>query len=186
MIIVLEGLPASGKTTLADYLRNNFSFYKVNESLGHLGGVNLSDDQAVIFKETIKKYRLAHQSVEKNIIIDRGYVSMLAWDYCTIKLKNIDNLKVKEGWVASAFQAGKIFEPDVYIYMQINIELSLARRPRLVDEQDIWSSIEGLEYCHEYYENFFKSEEVRFRTIRLDASRPFLDIVRDVKQRLDL
>ncbi len=42
-VIVLEGLPASGKTILADYLRDNYGFLKINESLGKLGPDNTTN-----------------------------------------------------------------------------------------------------------------------------------------------
>lgn len=154
-IIVLEGLPASGKTSIADYLCDHFAFVKVNESLGELGGANLTTDQTVIFEETVQKYALA-QSSQQHTIIDRGYPSMLAWDYCAKKMNLASDLKEKRKWVRAALGQGMLFEPDLYIYLRSTPYISLQRRPREETEIDIWSGIRGMELYAEFCNDLFK------------------------------
>ena len=155
-VIVLEGLPGSGKTTLANYLRNELSFLKVNESLGYLGGINLTNDQRVIYKETVKKYVIAKQST-KPAVIDRGYPSMLAWDYCAEKLSRTKNLLEKLEWVNEGLRSEKLFEPDLYIHLVISPSRSFERKPRKEIIDDVWGGIEGAKYCVDFYTKFFNN-----------------------------
>ena len=185
MILVLEGLPASGKTSVANYLKKFFNFYKVNESLGHLGGVNLSDDQMIIFEETVKKYGIA-KNVKENSIIDRGYASMLAWDYCAVNLKKAYNFSTKKKWVNGALKTGKLYEPTFYIYLEISPETSLLRRPRPEDNKDVWTSLEGLKYCIGYYDKFFKNKEIKKKTIFIKAEKDFDDVIMQIITLLSL
>lgn len=78
-VIVLEGLPGSGKTSLARFLRDTYRACLVNESLG-APGIN-SGNQLAIFQETLERYGRARSAIGL-VVIDRGYPSMLAWDYC--------------------------------------------------------------------------------------------------------
>jgi thymidylate kinase len=183
MIVVLEGLPASGKTTIANYLQVNCNFNKVNESLGYLGGVNLSDDQGEIFQETLKKYNLAKIS-KSHSVIDRGYASMLAWDYCAAHLKIADNLSTKNKWVTKAIKKGLLYEPDIYIYLAISEETSLTRRPRRENIKDVWTSVLGLKYCLDYYAYFFGKEENKKKTIFIDAEMNTKEVIKILKAKL--
>lgn len=154
-VVVLEGLPASGKTTLADHLAAHDGFVKVNESLGMLGGAHLPDDQHVIFEDTLAKYSKAQERAE-NAVIDRGYLSMLAWDFCAERLGYANDLKEKMEWVTAALREGRLYEPDLYVYLQVAPETSLRRRPRTANRKDVWSGIEGMRLYDEYCMSFFK------------------------------
>lgn len=157
LTVVLEGLPASGKTTLADHLAVHDGFVKVNESLGVLGGAHLSDDQRVIFDDTLAKYAKAREMM-RNAVIDRGYLSMLAWDYCAEQLGHAHDLKEKMEWVSGALSDGRLFEPDLYVFLKVTPKTSLQRRPREVISNDVWSGPEGMrlydEYCVEYFKGY--------------------------------
>jgi thymidylate kinase len=157
-IFVIEGLPASGKTTVADLLRDRFNFEKVNESLGHLDESAISDSQEKIFEETKEKYYLAQRS-RKNSVIDRGYPSMLAWDYVAEKSKLARNFKEKKKWVATALKEHKLYEPDYYIYLNQTPEFSLINRPRKTIIEDVWSGSEGMKHCSDFYKLFFKNKK---------------------------
>lgn len=161
--VVLEGLPAAGKTSLANYLRDRHGFYKVNESLGYLGGVNATNDQRLIFRETLAKYHRSKQHALS--IIDRGYPSMLAWDYCTSKRRWAHDFVEKKRWVQEALKQNKLFEPSLYVYIQISPLNSLLRRPRNANRLDVWSDKEGMLYCQEFYAKFFDQSAIAEHTL---------------------
>ncbi|TSC95374.1 MAG: hypothetical protein Athens101410_624 [Parcubacteria group bacterium Athens1014_10] len=166
-VIVLEGLPASGKTILADYLRDNYGFLKINESLGKLG-FNNTTNQKIIFQETLKKYDRAKKCKEF-AIIDRGYPSMLAWDYCAEELGYAKDLNEKTIWVRQALNQNKLFEPYLYIYLLIKPQQSLKRRPRKETKIDVWSGKIGMQYCFSYYEDFFQNfSDKNFLSVKSD------------------
>lgn len=175
MLLILEGLPASGKTTLANFLRDKYGFQKVNESLGQLSDVNLSNDQRTIFRETLEKYEFAKDS-KKLVIIDRGYPSMLAWDYCAEKLQISSHLKEKMEWVETALRQNKLFEPDLYLYLTITPMQSLSRRPRKEIVEDVWSGKMGMNYCSEYYDFFFQKYSVSNKLLKINGIQSIQDI----------
>jgi deoxyadenosine/deoxycytidine kinase len=167
-IIVIEGLPAMGKTTLANALRDKHGFYKVNESLGRLGERMNITDQKVMFEETVSKYTLALLSSQP-AIIDRGYPSLLGWDYTSEQLGYAHDLSEKRAWINSALQDQIIYEPDLYIYLRGEPSLSIIRRPREKIKADVWSGEKGMQHLADYYEQFFRQPDIDRRTMVLDA-----------------
>ncbi len=183
IILVLEGLPASGKTTLANCLRDEYGFKKVNESLGYLAGVNLSDEQREIFEETLRKYHLAKKS---NIpaIIDRGYPSLMAWDYCAKKLNLASDFEEKQKWINKALTMGELFEPYLYIYLKISPEISIERRPRIEEDKDVWSGLKGMNHCDYFYDSFFKRFSHTNKVVKINATLPIKEVVDKVRLKL--
>jgi thymidylate kinase len=178
--IVLEGLPASGKTSVANLLKDRYGFYKVNESLGYLRKESITETQEEVFNETVQKYLRAKKS-KQNTVIDRGYPSLLAWDYCAEKLGYSHNLEEKNKWVNNSLRKHELYEPDLYLYIQISPKTSLVRRPRFKNEDDVWSSLFGMESCLDFYKNFFSSD--RKNVIFLDGSNSVENIehkIRDI------
>ena len=111
MLLVFEGLPAAGKTTMADLLCVHRGAVKVNESLGSLSNSTATDDQRLIFEDTLDKYRAA-QSANGLVVIDRGYPSLLAWDYCSDQLGfSHSQFNDKRTWVEYSLTRGEIQEP---------------------------------------------------------------------------
>lgn len=182
--IVVEGLPASGKTTLAEALNYDYSFEKVHESLGKLGGVWLTDDQKVIFREMVKKYTLAKRS-RKSVVIDRGYLSMLAWDYCAEKLGLAKDLVEKQLWVQKALVHGQLFEPDLYVYLMATPDLSLFRRPREEITLDVWSGVRGMRFYDQFCQSFFCEQRLIKSVLFLDASPSIDETIKKILRRLD-
>ena len=155
VILVFEGLPASGKTTIADILRDRHGFFKVNESQGKFNNLDAVKDQRAVFEDTIEKYKLAKE-IDLPVIIDRGYPSMLAWDYCANRMGVSRDLEEKEKWVKDALEKSDLFEPDLYIYFVSNPKISFQRRPRKEIAADLWSGEMGMNHCQIFYEEFFK------------------------------
>ncbi|MBU0530987.1 MAG: hypothetical protein ABIH67_01865 [Candidatus Uhrbacteria bacterium] len=168
-VIVLEGLPASGKTTLANHFCDRFGFIKVNESIGRLSGIHLIGSQTAIFEDTKMKYAKASLAAG-NSIIDRGYPSLLAWDYCTEQLHATKNFREKEQWITYSIQKNEIFEPDAYFYLKIDQATSLRRRFRKTTKSDVWSGVAGMDHCQCFYNQFFSNLKTSAKIIAIDAT----------------
>jgi thymidylate kinase len=177
----MEGLPALGKTTLVNLL-SSCGYKVVNESLGHLSPIHKNGDQREIFLETVQKYQ--NTLGYKRAVIDRGYPSLLAWDYCAEKLGYSKNLLEKENWINEALENGKIFEPSLYIYFLGSPSLSLERRSRTESKQDVWSGKKGLEYCTEFYNDFFNRPRIRSITLQIDSKLSTGEIFEEVSNSL--
>lgn len=180
-ILVLEGIPASGKTSLANFLRDEYGAKKVNESLGVLAAH--SGNQKAIFLETIERYQKASRETGL-VVLDRGYPSLLAWDYCREKTGYAHDLAEKKEWVADALAQGKLFEPDYYVYLEASPGLSFARRPRQVDPQDAWSDSRGVHDCLEFYHAFFGSYESKAKVLDFYAKTSTREIAKQIMQRI--
>jgi len=179
-IIVLEGLPASGKTTLANYLVQKYQFSKINESLGRLSEKNITDDQEEIFLETLEKYQKAARSI-KTCMIDRGVPSMICWDFCAEKLGYAKNYQEKVTWVEEAIQKGELYEPDLYVYIGIDPEDSLKRRERPQTDIDVWSGYKGMAYAKLFYDDYFSSKS---NVVNIDGTLDIEQAAKIILERL--
>ena len=179
-IIVLEGLPASGKTTLANYLSENMGYYKVNESMGKLSPQHITNSQIEIFTETLGKYGIA-KTVDSNCIIDRGYPSLLCWDYCAEKLGYAKDYFKRNIWIKKSLGNGELFEPDLYVYLDIDPIRSTERRPRQTNKIDVWSGRQGMGYAREFYNRFFIG---RSDVVRIDGELGVKEISQLIRQKL--
>ena len=185
VILVFEGLPACGKTTVADILRDNHGFLKVNESQGKFNNLDAVKDQQAVFEDTIEKYRLARESLLP-VIIDRGYPSMLAWDYCAEKMNMAHDFEEKIRWVKESLEKNDLFEPDLYVYLLSDAKISLGRRPRKKIVADLWSGEDGIKYCHFFYDSFFKKMSSSNRNVLcINASLPADEIAKMIFNNLD-
>ena len=180
--IVLEGVPGSGKTSLANYLRDKFTANKVNESLGSLS--KNSGNQKAIFQDTLDKYSKAKRLAGLTII-DRGYPSLLAWDYCREKEKLCYDYTEKLSWINVALKHGELYEPAYYIYVRIPYQLSFRRRPRKTSRPDAWSSESGVIHCEEFYEYFFSQPEYKELTITVDGTLTTKELGENIVRRMN-
>ena len=97
-IFIFEGLPGSGKTTMSLKLSKELNFKLVQEiidepyreiSPSEIIGV----DQSFYFENDKKKYKLAKKySKTKHVLVDRGFLSTLAYNLCLEKNKIHINL----------------------------------------------------------------------------------------------
>lgn len=180
---MLEGLPASGKTTVADFLSAEYGFRKVNESLGHLSGVNRTDDQWGIFQETVTKYALAKES-GISAVIDRGYPSLLAWDYCAERLSGKKDFHEKKEWIQIALRKGELFEPDYYIMLTLTPQTSVLRRHRMESSDDVWSGFEGMKYCQIFYQKFFQEYKRHSKILSINAEKTMNKVTEEIAKLL--
>lgn len=182
-VIVLESLPAAGKTTLANRLRDEYGFVKVNESLGSFDPAAAHNDQQTVYREWVARYALAREA-NGNVVIDRGYPTLLAWDHCAEVLgveEYYGQYIEKAAWVAHGLEEGEIFEPDLYVYLRSNPKLSVRRRPRPATPSDVWSEEVGMEACTDYYEGFFGRPDIAPITLELDAALATEGLVRAIR-----
>ena len=182
-IIVLEGLPGSGKTSLANYFRDKYAAGKVNESLGILG--KNSGNQEAIFQDTLNKYSKA-KTLLGLTIIDRGYPSLLAWDYCREKENFSYDYTEKLTWINAALKRGDLYQPAWYIYLRIPYELSFRRRPRKFSLADAWSNKKGASNCEEFYEYFFSQPEYKKYTITADGTLTTQELAESIAKQIKI
>lgn len=182
-ILVLEGVPASGKTSLANLLRDDYGALKVNESTGR--PARHSGNQRAIFQETVERYSWARES-SGLVVIDRGYPSLLAWDYCRERTEYEFEYSRKLLWIRAALADGSLFEPFQYVYLRVTVKTSFQRRPRPHLQSDAWSDQRGVRLCIEYYNRFFSRPAQQSRTISVDGNQSTKRIAMRITRQLSL
>lgn len=135
MIIALEGGICSGKTTLAKEFEQQGFFLipeymdiiqpEEEERIDNLATSNLSAIN--VFLEIEKRRKEKYQSCfsEKNIILDRSYLTLFAYEYAVARdINSLDVQNLHES----------VITPDLIIFLDVNDEL---RRQRSNDRLDI-------------------------------------------------
>ena len=134
MIIALEGGICSGKTTLAKQLEKKGFFYIPEymdiitpQEQKELNALISQDKSALLFflkMEQRRKYLYGSQSLQKNSVLDRSYLTLFAYEFAkNNKYPNLD-LPLKEN----------VIMPDLIIFLDINDQL---RKQRSLKRKDV-------------------------------------------------
>jgi len=157
-LIIFEGLPGAGKTTLIHQLSKELNLPIIGEVLDQ-NLKSLSPKETLGFSEEFffnsdrLKYSSAKEVNNKIVLIDRGIFSTLAYNTC-LNDKNI--LKRAKDNANSIL---KKYDTDcIYIYIKINTNTSLIRKKKKINNPlDIWSFEENLKKTEEFYNNKFEN-----------------------------
>ncbi len=153
IIIALEGLPCSGKTTFFNkFKERNTDFFCTSELY-----IDTNKDEPSIMireryaiAEILKKKSIDY--IDQNILLDRSFLSTLAFSYSKYKTTGdisdyIYNLKfMKEN-------RQNIIIPDFVIVLVITPKESMRRRRGMIrdDTLDFWKNKIFLQYYLNYY-----------------------------------
>lgn len=142
MFISLEGLPGSGKTTLANNLCNKNTFIEMVKEI--IDNRNDPNEQSYYIESDLLKYKKAKKILKKkhSVIMDRSFLSTLAFNSAHDKVfqtKNFDNVFAK-------FQEHKtsFFDPCVYVHIKTPLDKSISRKKRGLHSGEIWTNKEFL------------------------------------------
>lgn len=175
MIIVIEGIPGSGKTSLQKHLSKELGLFSIPEVLIKKQTKNIPNarmqQQKWFWENDMRKIELALK--KKKAVLDRNYVSTLGYNWSIPDneplYKKLLNLYIKN--------INKIKKPDCYIYLDVPVKLSLKRKNRLNSKTDEWTDKKFLINYKKFYNFFFSSLEKEIQIIRVDASLPMKDII---------
>ena len=177
MIIVLDGLPGAGKTTLVKRLVDECDFLEVPEMLVEYkdpeDGFITFDFETYFLKYDVLKCQKALElsKKSKNIVMDKNYLSTIAFNYAVTECKKGDSYDKVRSWFASHQEA--LIKPDCYFFLSIPVELSFARKQRKVGGTDFWGSEELLERMKDFFEtkaNSFDTDVPKY-TIDTEGSQ---------------
>jgi len=145
-LVIFEGLPGTGKTTLIHQLSKELNLPKIEEILDqNLDKISPKKtrgfSQKFFFHSDRLKYSLAKKTDKKKIVlIDRGIFSTWAYNIC-LNDKNI--LRQAENNAKSIIK--KYGSDCIYVYIKISAKLSLIRKTKKAnDPLDTWSFKENL------------------------------------------
>lgn len=176
-IIVLEGIPGTGKTTLAkDLAASTRSLYYsehifLNEIFEYNSQHTL-DSESIYLLHWEVKWRIS-QLIKKTCIFDRNHLSTLAYNYAKSKIENNKSYFLTVlSWYQESLRTGVLKEPDFYFILDIDPSTSLSRQPQ--SRNKIWGTEEGLNYSRDFYKNFesFLDIGTHVEITRLMATEP--------------
>ncbi len=180
-IIIFEGLPGSGKTTLINQLSEEFEISKVGEIIDkrfHEISPEKSKGLPQNFflqSDKLKYFSAKKLSKNKPCLVDRGIFSTIAYNLC---IKNKTKLSKKDYRPIL-----KKYDLDcIYVYIKISSELSIKRKNKKMNEVlDLWSFKKNLKKINKFYdETFSKMDNV----IIFEGSIEYDSLYNQIKKRL--
>lgn len=167
IFIAFEGLPGTGKTTLAKKMTERFNGEYLDEIVNN-DKYRPDQDEYYIESELIKLRRLS-VSNKKMVFMDRCFLSMSAYNYGRkmIGLSDIQD-KIERCILGTR-------NPDLIVYLRLNdLSLCNARKKRRVNEKDVWTRIDSLKYIKDFYERVLNGKE---NVITIDTDNQRMDEV---------
>jgi thymidylate kinase len=192
LIIVFEGLPGCGKSSIAreaiKRLENTILMPEVSE-MAASRGFEVAD-RASIGTETwfLTQYYTRGTEAErlrnegKNVIMDRNYASSLAFGFANFVTNSNPSLFMHFPSYIVNKAVGTLVKPDAYLFFRIPVEESVRRqdsREELKEELRT-GSIEVLNNCERFYKAFFSILEPEVSLFEIDATRPIDEVLEEV------
>ena len=181
MIIVLEGLPGAGKTTIAEQLAKKYSFGLVRQIMVNVDEIKKQksfrnpyfvndENKCALAKEIHFQYR--------HVIIDRNYISTLAFNYAVKNdPEHHSSFTIAQKWYTDSFRK-KLTPPDLYIYLRSPIEFCFTRKDRTPNSQNPWTNNCCLKRMKHFYESIFPLMELEVPKVAISSKLSIKEIIK--------
>ena len=157
MTICFEGLSCSGKTYLIKRILSNSS------DLIYIPEFVLKTPKelttAFCRENDLAKSNLSQAHKKEIVIMDRSYLSTLAYNYILYKQDLENEYQITQNWVNKKLQTGKLIKPDLIVYMQITGKEALKRAEYQGKLNTKYAWYKNPKYAIQFYKNLFKSNE---------------------------
>lgn len=150
-VVVLEGNPGAGKTTL----KNGLMFDDTTvERVDQIIPGNPGSDEELVLADIIASDLLKSSKIQKAknkiIIMDRYIHSTLAYQYAYDRLNGTSDYDKLHTVYRSLRNTGCLVESDLTVYIDVPPELSVSRKGRS-DNESNWTNKDFLNYMRSYY-----------------------------------
>ncbi len=182
-IIVLEGLPGTGKTTLVEHFSECSEVETIAEIISNEKewlATKKVEDQDFFWANDIEKFRRAHRS-NKIVLMDRGYVSTLAYNFAKKQLEKDAHYDYLLGRYYIDF-VEKSLQPTHYVYIDVSLQDSFARKERSFIKGNPWYDPNYLNHIINYYQYFFEELEPNVHVTRVSPKNTLEDIKKDITE----
>jgi thymidylate kinase len=180
LIFTLEGIPGSGKTSILDSCRD-----REIECIDQILPVEPKSEQPVEYfleSEELKTLSVL-QSNRKISLLDRYYVSTLAYYWASDKITGSCIYSKVLSWYQKAINSGAIIKPFTVFLIHTPIDKSFIRKNRQADinSGNMWLSPDFLNYCEEYNNYFYTHIEPHTNTVSIDGSCELCVIAEEIR-----
>lgn len=178
MTYVAEGLPGAGKTTVLAALANPGHVMVVRELLTREPP---DAELAWYLANDADKDALARADSTPVVLMDRSYLSTLAYRYALQQREGGDPYDQALAAVTQRLAAGTLHVPDGYLYFRHSPASSLARQSEANASQ--WRSEQFLKAVQDFYD-YHLGNELRGLVLHIDATRPLRQVIEQVGEHL--
>lgn len=158
-LIVFEGIPGAGKTSIANLLRkeqktNSWVFLPeihLDDAHDDLNASFLYIREEIKRGKEIKKFLASDSNV---LIMDRNYFSTMAYCFARSRLTGkLSEYRKLETFLKGFLNSGEIYKPTQTIFLDVSIEESIKRRRRFISDPRYknWFNPIFLVAMQEYY-----------------------------------
>ncbi|MCD6225991.1 deoxynucleoside kinase [bacterium] len=181
MIIVLEGLPGAGKTTIAELLAKEYSFGLVEQIVVDVNEIKKQKDfKNPYFINDENKCTLARKMCSKHqhVVVDRNYISTLAFNYAVRNdPEHHSSFTIARKWYLNSFRK-KLIPPNLYIYLRSPIKFCFIRKNRKPSPRSPWTNNYCLKKMKHFYENIFPLMEPEVPKISISSKLPIKKVIK--------
>lgn len=151
-MIVLEGMPGAGKTSLANLFTAQGKRVVPEYVVNHGMPPAPEDDNAHQQNWERKEQLLGATSAPRPVIVDRNFLSSLAYAYSIRSSNHGAQLLVERiGWCRERLASGQFEHPKVYCIFDCPIQLSLSRRGIVQPGEHSWTTWQVLRELRHFY-----------------------------------
>ncbi|MGD2200840.1 MAG: AAA family ATPase [Candidatus Bathyarchaeota archaeon] len=197
VIIVFEGLPGCGKSTVAREVEGRMGGVVVMPEVSEMAaskGFEVAD-RASIGTETwfLTQYytrgteALRLKEEGRTVIMDRNYASSLAFGFANFVASDNPSLFMHFPSYIVNKAVGTLVKPDAYIFFRIPVSESVRRQDSREEmrEELRTESVQVLRDCDRFYKAFFTILEPEVPLYEVDATQPKDVVLREVLEILD-
>lgn len=181
-IFAFEGLPGTGKTSIVNFFSEKGTS-TVQQILPSEPLCDFDMPQSFYFRSDQMKTKYYLKSKDKICLLDRYYVSTLAyyWSYDKIHMTNRYRKALR--WYKNSLKNKTLIRPFSVFCIAISPVLSLARKGREQSNStnNLWCNKDFLKYFNNYYDYFYNNIEPKTRVIKLSGNMPMINLIKIVE-----
>jgi thymidylate kinase len=183
MIVALEGLPGAGKTTLIERLVREHGYAAVPEVLVEYiepenGPVTFEFEKHFLKNDELKCRRAKDLNESKNVVMDKNYISTLAFNYAVTECHRGNTYDEVYRWYVQ--NQDILIKPDLYILLSIPIDLCFSRKDRMPDATGFWNSEDFLAKMKEFFDSKFMNIDSTVPKYKMNAEKPQDEIMNEI------
>lgn len=159
MLVVLEGLPGAGKTTVLRHL-NAAGIATINELVLPEPAVA---DENFFLENDRRKYDVV---TGDNTVMDRNFISTLCFNTAHDSVFHTNRRTAINQSIIDMQTAGVVWQPDLYVWLRCSVSTSLERQSKTNDP--IWSNAAFLQAVDDQYRGYFAGHSIASIVINTD------------------
>jgi len=193
MLIILEGLPGSGKTTLAKRLSRKLKGVLIPQIIlrfpRNYKNFSISKKERFFMKNDLEKYKKASKALKNKqwVIMDRGIFSTLAYNYALTRLKKGNTYESVLNWYKKYEK--NFTAPQIIFLLKVSLKTSLRRKNRLLSKTFVrnllWTNINFLKELEIFYQNLLpKLGKRNIKIIRINANQSLKKVLQNILKKI--